>query len=258
MITIKRNDVWEKEDMIVENINLKIMEEKNNMTKIGIVRDYKYYQQTDCPMACIEQVQNEIAEKLDILFYPEYKGAITQLLINNELMFVNNGIILFGRFNILVSESNYYLKVLTPLDTSWIERLKTVTDNIKLIVAIISPYIDLLKRMENVNDVPYSVVDSVYNEIYSMQNFGKELEFEIPVTFDIREFADKFYNGKCILKVKRENLNSFQYSVSYEHDDESSLLKEDTLQISMLRTFLNNLYYNGEFTTRPDYVASKE
>lgn len=238
------------------------MTDKNYQDKINVIKDYKYYQQTDCPLPLIDKIQEEIADKLDCMFYPTFKGTgktDNQLLLKNELMFVNNGIILFGRFNIFVVENNYYVKVLTPLDKFWLGIFKIIQDNIEIIVAVLSPYLETLRRFDNVDDIPYTIVDNTYNEIYNMNNLGKELSFVIPLTNRAPEIVELFHGFKCMLKATRESINTFRYKIVTMRDDETcdELVKEDMLPVNMLRTFLNNLYYNGELTTRPDYVASK-
>ena len=62
------------------------------------IKNYEYYRQLDCPMPILENIQNSITDKMDAIFNPNSKENL--LLLNNDIMFVDNGIILFGRINL--------------------------------------------------------------------------------------------------------------------------------------------------------------
>lgn len=210
------------------------------------IKNYEYYRQLDCPMPILENIQNSITDKMDAIFNPDSKENL--LLLNNDIMFVDNGIILFGRINLLLIDSKIYIKLLTAIDEQWLDVLCTIKENIQVIKEILTPYIVNLQKYKNTNSIPYVYFDRVCEKIENLKP-NEEDSFIIPVSENIPKIMEMYKDLACYLHIKRSskmNILVYEIVLQLSKNSEKEVISSGKVEITNIRMFLNSILYNGE------------
>lgn len=210
---------------------------------IPTIKGHEYYKQIDCPMAILEQHQQRLMDNINDLFYTEPN----QLSIKNEICFIDNGILLFNRFNIFIgTDGKVYIKVMTVLDIDWFEKLNLIYEVMPTITLHLSQYTEQLFYLSSSNDVSYGLVNQIITGTIEAP-IGKELVFNIPNPFEFGIFALN------LIMTKINNL-SFEYKLValekiHTMNSESvitNILTAAILPQNELTKFIHKLLYHGQ------------
>lgn len=216
------------------------------------IKGHEYYKQIDCPMAILEQHQQRLMDNINDLFYTEPN----QLSIKNEICFIDNGILLFNRFNIFIgTDGKVYIKVMTVLDIDWFEKLNLIYESMSIITLHLSQYTEQLFYLSSANDVSYGLVNQIIMETIEAP-IGKELVFNIHNPFEFGVFA------LTLILTKINNI-SFEYKLValekiHTMNSESvvsNILTSATLPQNDLTKFVHKLLYHGEIIKKCTQVS---
>lgn len=246
MMIVNNEQFSEKE--IIENENL-----KDIVKSVGNdIKPFEYYKQIDCPMPMLEKYQQNLVDNLTELFYTksyfdDEESEEKSLILKNDICFIDNGILLFERFNIFIGvDGKVYIKVLTVLNLDWLEKLKIIQENISTITIHLCAYTEQLSKLGKSNDTPYSLFYDIVKQIKESE-LNKDLIFNIPNCFSFKVFALQ-------LIVTKINNISFKYEIVAlqkihtinKSEIISSIIYEDTLSQFKITEFINKLLYYGE------------
>lgn len=205
------------------------------------------YKEINCPLPQIDKLREMITDNINSIFYPDDCTDECQLAIKNEIVFIDNGILLFGRFNVFIGADGIgCVKVLTPIDIFWLEKLDKIYNNFQHIISQLTAYCELITIIGTASDCSYFVVENIILKCKNIVN-GEKLVFALP-----SQIAYGF--DRIELSINRMNNITFQYEIiGYKRMNtvvaDSEMMYEiasSTFQLSRLTEFINKLYFNYE------------
>lgn len=204
------------------------------------------------PVMEVEELEMEIGEKMDMLFYPDYKGALNQMIVKNELLFIADGVILFNFAKISKVGKEYCLQVNGIVDGQWRPVLRKILKEFDLISAIISPYVEFVSKLENYQPVPYHVVNDIVNKFDAME-VGESFSMRFDAAKRTPEMIKLFgsFQGKLFIKKGKENFTcEIKTYVAVREELMESTIFESKLPNSKFDEFITNFYYHGELPVK--------
>lgn len=221
----------------------------------------KEYIKIQAPVAAFNNFILEIGKEFQQIFGED-------LYAENNVMFDNTGIILFGVFRLWCDKNSIQLKINTSINHSNIEQLNKILSNLNALEGIIYKYLFTLNQIaENIDDsVSYKYCETIVSECLSLQK-NNDKTYLIPYRNKIYNLFDKDEtiqnifnrytyvlnvrsNGPKQVEVKMVRLLSSE--LSQNSVDNIKILEKEIIRKCLLTKnyfpkFINKLMFYGEF-----------
>lgn len=213
------------------------------------------------PVAAFNNFILEIGNELKQIFDED-------LYAENNVMFDNTGIILFGVYRLWCDKNSIQLKINTSINSRNLEQLNKIISNLNVLEEIIYKYLFTLNQVsENMDDsVSYKYCETIVSECLSLEK-NKDKTYLIPYKHKIYNLFDKDEtiqnifdrytyvlnvrsNGPKQVEVKMIRLLSSELSQNLI--DNIKILEKEIIRKCLLTKeyfpkFINKLMFYGEF-----------
>lgn len=224
-------------------------------------------QQIISPLSAFNNFIIDISREINSVFYPNANKKENQMLENNQIMFEDSSILLFGFLKIAHKKQEIIFQFSGGLDNEKIEVVHIFIDNKPKIVSIFQRYLFIVSEIsQNYDDsISKKYISTIFEKIKTSNN-PTEL-FLVPYKNKINHCYDqkdktleKLYNRFSYVISFINNKNKFNYKLmrvlSSDLDENKSLenirfleketIKTDNVNMCDLNKFLINLYFYGE------------
>lgn len=210
----------------------------------------------------IQEAIEEVCEKLDILFYPgNTKSDVNQIVVKDEIQFVNFGIVLFKKYEIVIVDGKPRIRLNGTVSEDEISNLgesKTlgiIVKNLNLIGEILQPYIEVISKNGSVFEEEYSAINGVVEKFVNMDP-GKFFTINFNPARMIPSINSLIGSCEGSITIEKNLIGepSFTYEFVITKNDELSIpgfssrqliFKEQTLPSNRFEEFILEFYKNG-------------
>jgi len=235
---------------------------------------------TEAPISIFNNITSKISQEFEQIFYFDdinYKFNKNKSLLSSSgnIMFNDNTIILFNFIKLHFHRNELMIKILKPnLNQNDLKIICHLQNDWNKVNMLFNHYILMYNNIAHgIDDVPNqlinNIIDSFINDKINDNDF-----FIIPYKKKISHLYDNdkayleniFNRYGYILKLHKKRNSNFEYRIyrvvsnKLNQDknelknirfEESDLISNEILPISMLTTFINKLYFYGELIKNP-------
>lgn len=226
-------------------------------------------QKIESPLSAFNNLLLKISDDIQMIYLDNCKEKSNKLFIN-QLLFENTSITIFGCVKIYLKDENILFKFLGEFDTAKLILIqKTIKHEIQL-KDIFSTYLFMVSNIsKNFDDtISLKFIETIYSKVLKLSKTKQDSElFLVPYKNKIKHLYDeneplleslynrftylikfsttnKIFNYKLV-RVLSSELNESK-SIDNLRFEDIEIIKENSLNLELLNSFLIQLYYYGE------------